>query len=231
MLQHASCELTLTDDMTSWMPWQEVTTAQLRELRAFMRQQEERAAVLGGDAGSEDDDDADPGLLSALAARAMSQSARGAAVTPGSAVSSQRGSQHTSQQVRLGSSAVAHQRQCSSAQAEYDRARRMQCAWTDQDVMDESQLHCHPYATHVHHVVVLQEAAQRLQAHQAALAARSERECADILACSGELDATEAVTDAVEASHAARVQPRYTERAFRQPGSADTEYAARPAYG
>jgi hypothetical protein len=63
-----------------------------------MRRQEERAAVLGGDAGFEDDDDADPGLLSALAARAASQAER-AAATPGSAAGSQRGSQQTSQQV------------------------------------------------------------------------------------------------------------------------------------
>ena len=79
---------------------QAATDAQLRELAAFMRRQEDRAALLGGDAGSEDDDDADPGLLSALAARAASQTAR-AEMTPGSAAGSQRGSQQTSQQVEL----------------------------------------------------------------------------------------------------------------------------------
>ena len=40
-----------------------------------------------------------------------------------------------------------------------------------------------------------------MQAHQATLAARSARECADILACSGELDAgAEAATDLVGAA-------------------------------
>jgi hypothetical protein len=46
------------------------------------------------------------------------------------------------------------------------------------------------------------------------VAARSERECADILACSGELDVAEAATDLVGAAAVAGGPPRYAVRAL-----------------
>ena len=74
---------------------------------------------------------------------------------------------------------------------------------------------CHAHASCMQYVLAsLQEAALRLQAHQAVMAARSDRECADILACSGELDAAEAATDLVGAAQAGGAPSRYSVRAL-----------------